>query len=397
MKLNKWTLGLAAVGLVTLPAGVQADEQMEPVLTALSSTTISGYINTSAHWNPGTGNNNAPGYSFNGGKQDGFNLDVAKVSIGKPLDEGQWAAGYQLDLIYGPDANSLGTQSTGSGADFGIQQAYVALRAPVGNGLDFKVGVWDTIIGYEVFDAGGNPNYSRSYGYSIEPTTHTGILGSYQFTDWLSAAFGVANTLTPVINERANPPKSESYKTYLGSIALTAPEDMGFLAGSTLYAGVVNGFSSWNSENTTSWYLGATLATPVEGLRVGASYDYAGAHHDSAGIPDKYAYAVAGYISAQLTEKLSVHGRGEYAGFSPDSVASQTDGLPEKVLALTGTVQYDLWKNVLSRLEVRWDHQLSGSGRAYGGRDNSTDLEDGEVVGSKKDSVAVIANIIYNF
>ena len=39
----------------------------------------------------------------------------------------------------GPDANVLGTASTGLGTDFAIKQAYVALRVPVGNGLDFKV------------------------------------------------------------------------------------------------------------------------------------------------------------------------------------------------------------------------------------------------------------------
>ena len=30
-----------------------------------------------------------------------------------------------------------------------IRQAYMTLRTPVGNGIDWKVGVWDTIIGYE--------------------------------------------------------------------------------------------------------------------------------------------------------------------------------------------------------------------------------------------------------
>jgi hypothetical protein len=64
----------------------------------------------------------------------------------------------------------------------------VTLRAPVGNGLDFKLGVWDTIIGYEVFDAGSNPNYSRSYGYFLEPTTYTGIQASYHIAEWLCAA-----------------------------------------------------------------------------------------------------------------------------------------------------------------------------------------------------------------
>jgi hypothetical protein len=64
-RVNKWTLGLAAVGLVSLPAVVQAEEKPNQLLTALSSTTISGYVNTSAHWVPGTGNANPPAYAFN--------------------------------------------------------------------------------------------------------------------------------------------------------------------------------------------------------------------------------------------------------------------------------------------------------------------------------------------
>ena len=50
MKVNKWTLGLAAVGLVSLPSLMQAEEKPSPVLTALSSTTISGYVSASAEW-----------------------------------------------------------------------------------------------------------------------------------------------------------------------------------------------------------------------------------------------------------------------------------------------------------------------------------------------------------
>ena len=59
MKLNQWTLGLAAVGLVSLPAVVQAEEASQHVLTALSSTTISGFVDTSAQWNIGRGSANA--------------------------------------------------------------------------------------------------------------------------------------------------------------------------------------------------------------------------------------------------------------------------------------------------------------------------------------------------
>src|SRR5438477_1478224 len=204
MKVNKWTLGLAAVGLVSLPSIVKAEEKASTLMTALSSTTISGYVSTSMEWNPGTGNAFVPGFAFNRGKQDGFNLDVVKLTLERPLDEAQWSAGYKVDLIFGPDANALATSSSGINADFGVKQAYVALRAPVGNGLDFKLGVWDTIIGYEVFDAGSNPNYSRSYGYLLEPTTYTGIQASYKIADWMSVTGGIADPGTAAtINSRS--------------------------------------------------------------------------------------------------------------------------------------------------------------------------------------------------
>src|SRR4029078_12244947 len=103
--------------------------------------------------------------------------------------EGQWAAGYKADLVFGPDANYYSTTLNGNGintGDFAVKQAYVAMRAPVGNGLDFKMGVLDTVVGYEVFESPNNPNYSRSFGYALEPTHHTGLLASYHVADWMS-------------------------------------------------------------------------------------------------------------------------------------------------------------------------------------------------------------------
>ncbi len=46
MKFNKWTLGLAAVGAVSMASAVRADEapKLVPLNTALSSTVISGYV-----------------------------------------------------------------------------------------------------------------------------------------------------------------------------------------------------------------------------------------------------------------------------------------------------------------------------------------------------------------
>src|SRR5579872_1719411 len=138
MKFNNWTIALAALGVVSLASAAKAEEQPSSVMTALASTTLSGYVDTSAQWNLGTGNTYMPPYKFNSpSKADGFNLDVVQVRIEKPLDESEWAAGYRVDLWAGPDANALRTTSVsalGGSSDFAIRQAYVALRTPVGNG-----------------------------------------------------------------------------------------------------------------------------------------------------------------------------------------------------------------------------------------------------------------------
>ena len=41
-----------------------------------------------------------------------------------------------------------------------------------------NLGHFDTIVGYEVEASASNPNVDRSYGYDLEPFTHTGVLAS---------------------------------------------------------------------------------------------------------------------------------------------------------------------------------------------------------------------------
>ena len=56
----------------------------------------------------GTGNGNLPPYGFSQGKADGFNLDVVKLKLEKPIDQvDNWSAGYKVDLVMGPDADLL--------------------------------------------------------------------------------------------------------------------------------------------------------------------------------------------------------------------------------------------------------------------------------------------------
>lgn len=378
MQLNKWTIALAATGAVNF--GAFADEH--PVATALSSTTLSGYVDTAAIWNFGRGALVANrGINTAANRQDGFNLNGVKVAFEKPLDEGTWSAGYKVETIFGPNAAELPGVLAGNVA---LKQAYVALRAPVGNGIDFKVGHYDPIVGYEVVDGYANPNFSRSFGYNIEPFGHTGVLASYQFNEVFGASAGIANS--GGLNGQAltaNPGSGiESEKTYMLGVVAKAPESTGWFAGSSLYAGVVDG--GIRGGDNVLVYVGGTMATPWKELTLGAAYDTLLIKNGS------YANAFALYVSYQVTEKLKVNNRFEYANSGTGAGITTNGtlggggflgGANDKVLAYTGTLDYALWANVVSRLEFRWDHVAGGTGR----------------LGGQKNDLSLAANLIYKF
>jgi hypothetical protein len=442
MKVNQWTLGLAAAGVISFGAVAQAEEKpSHQVLTAVSSTTLSGYVSTSAIWKPGKGNGFAAGHGVAAGalaansgavttgyglraydgaaKHDGFNLDVVNLTVSKPLDEGEWAAGYTAELLLGPDATTYGTGA----ATVGIKQGYVALNAPVGNGLTFKLGVFDTPIGYEAFNYTANPNYSRSYGFTLEPTTYTGLLASYKVCDAFSVTAGIANnavTPTPngtgpgalavgigsgglptaAINGRTG---FESQKTYMGAITVTAPDSLGFLKGSTLTAGVVDHASAGGLADVVNYYAGISLNTPVDALKVGAAFDYQGRSNDkiskavgaSSGF---YANAWSLYASYQVTDKLKTALRTEYASGSEGVwYVADAQGLNpntrNELFGVTGTIDYALWANVITRAEIRWDTALTGGSPSAAGVTGGAKpfgVDD-------KNALSLALNVIYKF
>lgn len=383
MKLNQWTVALAAAGVVSVGSVAQAEEAQSQVLTALSQTTLSGYVETSATWRPGTSTRGGaiPGRTFDGAnRQDQFNLHAVKLTLEKPLDEGQWSAGYKTDLVFGPDADYYtSAQNFGGldGGDFAIKQAYVALRAPVGNGIDFKFGVWDTIIGYEVFESGSNPNFSRSYGYALEPTHHTGVLATYQVSDMIGLSAGVANTWTGPVNGTAG--AGESQKTYMASITITLPDGAGFMAGSTLYGGIVDGRIGGTPHDSTSYYAGLTMNTPLEGLALGAAFDY---RDDGFTLTDSWAWATAVYLSYQASEKLKLNARADYTRASAGTWGYVNAEDEDELGSLTLTLDYSLWSNVITRAEVRWDHSMNDANPFSGDEENA---------------LTVAANVIYKF
>jgi hypothetical protein len=389
---------LLSAGLVSLPAVMLADDAPAPstVLTALSSTTLSGYVDTTAVWKFGTGNANMPGRVYDGPDvQDGFNLNVVSLTLDKPPEASDWSAGYHVQMLMGPGAAKRGTGLVSNpNTDFAFNEAYINLHVPIGNGLEFHVGQFGTFNGYEAYDSYKDPNWSRSYGFFDETSAHTGIAAFYKVTDFLTVQAGVGNAgpFNSQVDAKSN---VETAKAYLAMITLTAPDSWGWMKGASFSGGYTTGPNLNNAEHVQQFYAGGTLPLPVTGLSLGVAYDYTGNIGGYLGASGGgYANATALYIMYQATEKLKLNTRLDYTSatqgwyYAPGSSATTFHNGNDQLGSLTVTADYSLWKNVVSRAELRWDRSLDGTG-PFGGVTAG--------VPHDKNAVSLALNIIYLF
>ena len=334
MKMNKWTMALAAAGVVSLSSVAQAQEAAAGADALAASTTLSGYVSTSYTFDAesssgGTGGNGTDIMKANSGKDDGFALDVVSLTLASAQGAGEYATGYTVQLWAGPD--DQGTASTGTEEAIELVQANIDLRLPVGNGLDLKVGQMGTVVGYEVYDYTGNAFFQRGLGFAVEPTHHTGVLASYQVSDNLSISLGAVNdTTSAVTNNNAD----DGSAAYLTTLSYTVGDNAGMLSGTTLYYGGVHGAGT---DNVATHYVAVGLPVPVEGL----SLDFAADWVDAASDADDEIYQV--YAAYTLSDKATLNARYEFGTSDSNSLT----GLESVAVGVT----YDLWANVTSRVE----------------------------------------------
>ena len=178
------------------------------VETAQKGIKLSGYVDAGYSYN-------FSGASANGSvvnsrvqsdsAQSGdFNLYAVKLALEKAMtSENKAQAGFRVDVMIGEDAKYLANpaqtyssnnNNTAQDSNYlFLEQAYVQLRAPVGNGWDFKVGKFASILGYEVMERPANMNITYGLLYNQFPFWYTGVLSSYKFDEYLDGKLGVAN------------------------------------------------------------------------------------------------------------------------------------------------------------------------------------------------------------
>jgi len=173
------------------------------VETAQKGIKLSGYVDAGYSYNfTGQGNNSTVNsrVKSDSAQQGDFNLYAVKIALEKAMtSENKAQAGFRVDVMIGEDAKYLanpgaGYNNTQQDSNYlFLEQAYVQLRAPVGNGWDFKVGKFASILGYEVMERPANMNITYGLLYNQFPFWYTGVLSSYKFDEYLDGKLGVAN------------------------------------------------------------------------------------------------------------------------------------------------------------------------------------------------------------
>lgn len=182
---------------------------------------ISGIANAGITYNGNEPTNGFNGPVTFGDRASEFQLNQLNLNIQKAVatEGNEWSFGGRLDTMFGSDAiftqaygvqpydqNTL-AQSTRSNWDLNIlstdgnrfygialPQAYGEVYAPIGNGLDVKVGHFYTPIGYETVPANENFFYTHAYTMQYgEPFTHTGVLSNYTINSNWSAMGGITS------------------------------------------------------------------------------------------------------------------------------------------------------------------------------------------------------------
>jgi len=231
--------------------------------SGLQGLQMSGYVDISYLYNFNEQNNFGNSGRVFDTEGNGFTPHAFELVVQKPITD-ELPVGFRTDLFFGDDAEIFGAPGLGTTDDeFDLQQAFITYRAPVGNGIDLKVGKFVTLLGAEVIESKDNWNFSRSYmfGYSI-PFTHTGILSTYAWNEWLSTTFGVVNGWDVVDD-------TNKAKSLLGNVTLGPWNNL------TLSINPIYGAEQANDDHDQRGVISTVLSwNPMENLSVMFNWDY---------------------------------------------------------------------------------------------------------------------------
>jgi len=355
------------------------------VETAQKGIKLSGYVDAGYSYNftgAANGTSDVSGrFGSDTAAKGDFNLYAVKIALEKALtSENKAQAGFRTDVMIGEDANYLINRGTtynntntnqDSNALF-LEQAYVSIRAPVGNGWDFKVGKFVSILGYEVIERPANMNVTYGLLWQQMPLYYTGVLSSYKFDDYLDAKLGVVNG-SQTDNNTTTGLNSDGCAV-LAALNVTAPGGNANWSNNFQY--------SSNNDNNSSAGDASSTSTGVENASSGTGYTFiynswgnwapkfandkllfafnallgTASTNDANSQPGTTWFGAGAYAKYQFNDWFSLCSRGEYlGGNNPAKVSTNYQDTNLSLWEYTLTAGFNVIDNLLIRAEYRLD------------------------------------------
>jgi len=350
-------------------AGAEPGSAIVQLPSGLHGVQMSGFADTTYTYNFNEPNNRINTLRVFDTRSGDFMVNNVELVVEKPVST-ESPVGFRTDIDWGTDMEVVGGVTTGLGAnahthgvaantavsdEVELQQAYAEYLAPIGNGLNVKVGKFVTLHGAEVIESKDNWNTSRSYlfGYAI-PFTHTGIRASYTWADWLSTVVGVNNGWDVV---------DDNNKAKTIEIGGTVTPLEGFSLSSTYMVGAEQAGDSRDQRHLLD--IVATYQ-PMEQLTLKLNADIAreeDALSETGGGSAEW-NGIAAYAKYDINDRASIAGRWEIFNdqdgvrTAVNAAATSPTGSAINELMLmdwTLTGEYKINKHLIARLEYRLD------------------------------------------
>jgi hypothetical protein len=281
-----------------------------------------------------------------------FEVDQVWITIDKtPTDDSR--GGMHVEFVTGTAADAQGGQ--GDSQPY-LYSGWASYLAPIGNGVEIDLGRLATPLGAEVVQTNGNYFVTQGNVFALQPVTHTGVSFSTDITDGMGFIFGVVNevysdTFVSTDNDKA----------YYGQFQFGG-ESWGLNVGGIIGDDDTNAAAGCNGCDTRTSVVDVTAtADPTENLSMWANFDWVHTNGaDTTGHGDAFGVSVAGRLG--FTDTMGFASRFEYVWTEDTLIGAPDDG---EVISLTGTLDKMLADNLVTRLELRWDHSLEDNAATF--------------------------------
>jgi hypothetical protein len=284
-------------------------------------------------------------------RDNSFYLHNAQIQLER-LASKDMIVGFHVELHSGHDAQLA------EGSSVALQEGWLQILAPLGNGLDIRVGKMATLIGYEVVENTNNLNYSRgALWLLVEPITATGVRASYSFVEQFSATIGIMNG-----TNFGDSFSDDDHSKMLELQVLIKPIKDLWIAVNINWGNEL----AVNNTNAGDFYIFNIVAEyKMDKLTLALNFDQASAQVGAGGLvltPFRTPFrGIAAYAKYQLTDIFATGIRLEYVSDQLGSslagpVGPGDSGTGSRVITITLTEEIKIAQHAILRFELRHDN-----------------------------------------